>query len=451
MGSILIVADEKSVRTDLAAYLRGRGHVVEAVADATETLPAMARQDFDVILIDIEAEGFPLLRQILRQQPDAAVALTAGQASVSEAVQAMRAGAYDYLGRPLSPRQVELLVRRAAAARDEQPAHGGHHLAHVTDPPPLLESANPRMARAIAVAQQVAVSDAPVLLCGESGTGKRVLAAAIHCWSPRRAGPFVTVWSRAVADQQIEGGLLEQVAGAVSGARQRKTGRPDTVDGGTLFFDEVHALPLAFQARLLRYLEGQQSGDDAFEEDARIIASTDHDLEADARTGHLRQDLFFRLNVITITLPPLRERLDDLPQLTEHLLAKLAVRHQRGPLELTPEAQSVLARHTWPGNVRELLSALERAVVVARGGRIRAEDLNLGASSAPPPPAEPTTETTAALSLREIEQRHIRTVLRESASIGEAAARLGIDPATLWRKRKRYGLDSPHYGNRAAK
>jgi NtrC-family two-component system response regulator AlgB len=450
MGSILIVADEKSVRTDLAAYLRGRGHVVEAVADTTETLPAMARQDFDVVLIDIEAEGFPLLRQILRQQPDAAVALTAGQASVGEAVQAMRAGAYDYLGRPLSARQVELLVRRAAAARcaarDDQPAHAEDHLAHVTDPPPLLESADPRMARAIAVAQQVAASDAPVLLCGESGTGKRVLAAAIHRWSPRRAGPFVTVWSRAVTDQQVEGGLLEHLAGAVTGARQRKAARPDTVDGGTLFFDEVHALPLAFQGRLLRYLEGQQSGGDAFEEDARIIASTDHDLEADARTGRLRQDLFFHLNVITITLPPLRERRDDLPPLTEHLLAKLAARHQRGPLELTPEAESVLAGHTWPGNVRELLSALERAVVVARGGRIRAEDLNLGGWSAPPPP-----EATAALSLQEIEQRHIRTVLKESATIGEAAARLGIDPATLWRKRKRYGLAWPRNGNSAAK
>ena len=301
---------------------------------------------------------------------------------------------------------------------------------HPPDPPPLLESANAEMARAIATAQQVAASDAAVLLIGESGTGKNVLAHAIHDWSPRRARPFVTV-PRAALTERRNGGVAFADLACIQAA-----------DGGTLFLAEVGELPAAEQAKLIRFFDEQRvetgSGGYPVTADIRVIAATSRDIEADVHAGRFREDLFFRLSVVTIALPPLRDRADDLTQLTDHLLAKLAAHYGRAFLQLTPEVHNFLHQYHWPGNVRELLSVLERLVVLSRSDTITADDLperllapRREVREAPRPPA---------LSLHELERHQIELALRECPTLEDAANRLGINPTTLWRKRKRYGL-----------
>jgi two-component system, NtrC family, response regulator AlgB len=316
-------------------------------------------------------------------------------------------------------------------------------LRRAVEEPALLESASPVMQRQLATARQAAASDVTVLLTGESGTGKNVLAAAIHAWSPRRDGPFVTVACTTLAEHLLESELFGHVKGAFTGAWKDKPGRLEAAQGGTVFLDEVGELPPELQAKLLRFIEEQRfervGGSDTITADARIIAATNRTLDAEVSAGRFRQDLFFRLNVVGIRLPALRERLEDLPALTAHTLAQLCARYRRAPIALAPEAQRALAAYHWPGNVRELVNVLERAVVLARGDSISAQDL-------PDRLLAPAAESAAAatdppVSLEELERRHIQQVLADSATLEEAAARLGINPTTLWRKRKRYGIE----------
>ena len=312
------------------------------------------------------------------------------------------------------------------------------HENHLPQLPPLLESANAAMARALATARQVATSDVAVLLSGESATGKQVLAAAIHGWSARCAGPFVVV-SRALGTEPR--GETTSLALLDDGGSRHSW--LTAADGGTLFFDEVCELPAMQQAKLARFLDDRRlevgSGTEPVTADVRVLAATTRDLEAEVRAGRFREDLFFRLNVVHISLPPLRARREDLPRLTAHLLAGLAARHGRGALRFAPEVQHVFARYLWPGNVRELLSILERLVVLSRGEMITTEDLPERLLAPPRPIAQASTAAPPA-PLRELERRQIEVAIRESNTLHEATLRLGIDPTTLWRKRKRYGL-----------
>jgi two-component system, NtrC family, response regulator AlgB len=444
MATILIVDDDKNIRTHLAIYVRSRGHIAETAASAAEALAALARQDFDVVFSDVRMagmDGLALLREIRRRLPETDVVLMTAYATIADAVEAMRAGAYDYLVKPFSLDHVQLLLARILEVQTLR--RENRTLRRALDPPALLDSASPAMQRAITTARQVAASDATVLLTGESGTGKNMLAAAIHAWSPWHAGPFVTISCTTLAEHLVESELFGHVRGAFTGAWKDKPGRLEAARGGTVFFDEVGELPAALQGKLLRFLAEQRfervGAGDTIEVDARVIAATNRDLEADVRAGRFREDLFFRLNVIVIALPPLREREEDLAALTDHSLASLAVRHRRGAFRLTSEARQILARYRWPGNVRELANTLEHAVVLARGETITVEDLpdRLLAPTVPRLAAPPTTS----LSLEELERRHIQQVLADSATLEDAAARLGINPTTLWRKRKRYGLE----------
>src|SRR5262249_27411831 len=373
-------------------------------------------------------------------RPEAFVVLMTAYATVPEAVEAMRGGAYDYLVKPFSLDQVGLLLSRVLEV--QRLRHENRRLRRVLDEPALLDSASPAMQRAVATARQAAASDVTVLLSGESGTGKNVLAAAIHGWSPRHDGPFVTISCTTLAEQLLESELFGHVKGAFTGAWKDKPGRLEAARGGTIFLDEVGDLSIELQAKLLRFLEEHRfervGGSEVIEVDVRVVAATNRDLEADVRTGRFREDLFFRLNVVSITLPPLRERGADVRALTDHLLANLAARHRRGALQLSPEARAVIAGYGWPGNVRELVNALERAVVLSRGDTIRREDLPDRRPA--PQPAGPAPASSS-LSLEDLERRHIEQVLAESATLEEAAARLGINPTTLWRKRKRYGIE----------
>jgi NtrC-family two-component system response regulator AlgB len=304
------------------------------------------------------------------------------------------------------------------------------------DPPPYLDTANAVMARAIGTARRVAESDVPVLLSGESGTGKHVLAKAIHRWSASPAAPFAALPGVAVTDHRHEGELFSCT---------QTTARADdeefeSIHGGTLFCEEVGDLLFGQQAKLVRLLDHHRFAEEdrVIWEGMRVIAASRRDLEAEVRAGRFRADLFFRLSVVTITLPPLRDRPEDLLTLTEYLLDYLTHRYHRHAVRPASEVQAVFGRYHWPGNVRELVSILERAVVLSRDDVITTRDLPERLLMAPP--AAPATATAPVLSLEELERYHIQRAIAESSTLEEAAIRLGIDPTTLWRKRKRYGL-----------
>jgi NtrC-family two-component system response regulator AlgB len=444
MATILVVDDEKNIRTHLASYVRGLGHTVETAASAADALAFVDAHPVQVILSDVRMagmDGLALLRELRRRRPDAVVVLMTAYATVPEAVEAMRAGAYDYLMKPFSLDQVGMVLARVLEVQSLR--RENQALRSAVDPTPLLESVSPAMQRAVATARQVAPSDVTVLLTGESGTGKNVLANALHTWSGR-TGPFVTIACTTLAEHLLESELFGHVRGAFTGAWKDKPGRLEAARGGTVFLDEVGDLPAELQGKLLRFLEEHRfervGGSDTIAVETRVVAATNRDLEMDVRAGRFREDLFFRLNVVAIRLPPLRERGSDVPALTDHLLAGLAARHRRQAVRLADDARAAIAGYRWPGNVRELVNALERAVVLARDEVIRAEDLP-DRLLAPEPERPALAGAPEPQSLQDLERRHIEQVLAESATLEEAAARLGINATTLWRKRKRYGIE----------
>ena len=443
MASILIVDDEKNIRTMLASYLRGLGHATESAADGAAALETLAGGKFDVVFSDVRMaglDGLALLGEIKGRRPETFVVLMTAYATVAQAVEAMRAGAYDYLVKPFSVDQVGLLLERVLEVQLLR--RENVRLRRAVEDDVLLDSSSAAMQRAIATAKQAASSDVTMLLTGESGTGKTVLARQIHRWSARHGGPFVTIPCTTLADHLLESELFGHVKGAFTGAWKDKPGRVEAAAGGTLFLDEAGELSPELQSKLLRFLEERAfervGGTTTIEIDTRLIAATNRDLEADVRSGKFRKDLYFRLNVVAVGLPPLRERRDDVRVLAERLLARLAARHGREALQLSPEALHVLGTYEWPGNVRELENALERAIVLSPKDVIHPEAFPDGllapVSTEPSEAAEPS-------SLEQLERRHIQRVLAESATLEEAATRLGIDVTTLWRKRKRYALD----------
>jgi NtrC-family two-component system response regulator AlgB len=443
MATVLVVDDERKIRELLATHLGRLGHRVRLAADGVEALRVADAEPVDLVLSDVRMagmDGMALLRELRGRRPDAVVILMTAYATISGAVEAMREGAFHYLVKPFGLDEAALLVERGLELRALR--RDNRALRTALDAPALLESRNPTMRRALDTAQRAAASDTTVLLLGESGTGKNVLARAIHAWSPRRDGPFVTIPCTTLAEHLLESELFGHVKGAFTGAWKDKPGRLEAADGGTLFLDEVGELPPELQAKLLRFLEErrfERVGDARTREvDARLVAATNRDLEAEVRAGRFRADLFYRLAVIPLRLPPLRERGEDLPALVDHLLDGLAARLGRPRPTLEPAARAALAAHAWPGNVRELANALERALVLSRGDSIAGE--SLPDSVLAPREAGTVTLPAATLSLEEVERRHIQQVLASSATIEEAASRLGIDPTTLWRKRKRWGL-----------
>jgi NtrC-family two-component system response regulator AlgB len=445
MATLLVVDDDKNIRSHLCTFLRGVGHRVLDAPDAPTALRLADAESIDVVLSDVRMvgmDGMALLRELRRRRPEAVVVLMTAYATIEGAIEAMREGAFHYLVKPFALDEVGLLVDRAlelvALRRDNRA------LRNALDTPALLHSENGAMRRALETARQTAKSEASVLLLGESGTGKNVLARAIHAWSPRRDGPFVTIACTTLAEQLLESELFGHVKGAFTGAWKDKPGRLEAAAGGTLFLDEVGELAPELQAKLLRFLEErrfERVGDArTIEVDARIVAATNRDLDVEVAAGRFRSDLFYRLAVVSLALPPLRERREDLSALIDHLLATLAARHRRAVPQLEPAAREALAAYDWPGNVRELGNALERALVLSRGDTITTESLP-DAVVAPPAHAAPVPESSESLSLEEVERRHVQQVLASSATLEEAATRLGIDPTTLWRKRKRWGLD----------
>src|SRR6266481_5070287 len=450
MADLLIVDDESNIRSHLASYVRTLGHTTELAASAEEALAAFARRPFDVVLTDVRMagmDGLALLKEVKRRTPETVVVLMTAYATVPDAVEAMRAGAYDYLVKPFGLDQVRLVVERALEVQSLRRENRRLHLA--IDEPVLLTPASAAMQRALATAERVAASDATVLLTGESGTGKTVLARQIHAWSTRRHAPFVTIACTTLAEHLLESELFGHVKGAFTGALKNKPGRVEAAEGGTLLLDEVGELPLELQAKLLRFLEEHRfervGGTTTAHVDARVIAATNRDLEVEVAAGRVREDLYFRLNVVGIHLPALRERPEDLPALIDHVLGVLAARHGRSSVHLSADARAVLESYRWPGNVRELINTLERGLVLCAGNEIEVDDLPDRLLAPPPRGAGPAAASApapdATESLEELERRRIAQVLADSTTLDEAAARLGINTTTLWRKRKRYGFE----------
>jgi NtrC-family two-component system response regulator AlgB len=409
------------------------GHRVAEAATGAEAVRRLEPSPPVLAFLDLRLgreSGLDVLAELLRVSPGLGVIVITAYASIDSAVEAMRRGALDYLPKPFTPQQLAEVIGRWGG-RDGPNAEGDAA---------ILESAEPAMRRVLETAFAVAASNATILLRGESGTGKGVLARAIHARGRRADKPFVTVHCPSLSSELLESELFGHARGAFTGAVRTTEGKVTAADSGTLFLDEVGDLPPALQPKLLRLAQdrtyervGEAKPRTA---DVRLIAATNRDLAAEAAAGRFREDLLYRLNVIEITLPPLRDRSADLLPLAEVLLARFAARAHKPITSFTPAAREALTRHRWPGNVRELRNAIERAVLLCRGDAIDTGDLPPSVMA--PPPARIGIGEGVPIDAVEVE--HIRRVLASSPSLDDAARTLGIDPSTLYRKRKRYGL-----------
>jgi two-component system response regulator AtoC len=450
MTRVLIVDDEPGLRQSLGLLLRDAGYEVAAVADGRRALERATAEAFDLILCDVrmpEMDGLGFLRAYKAQGGAALVVMMSAYGAEDAALAAMREGAYDYIPKPFRPDEVVLTLRKA-----EERERLRHDVARLTaqlaaDPVARgVVAESPAMRAALDVVARVADRPTTVLVTGESGTGKEVVARAIHHAGPRAARPFVAINCAAIPEALLESELFGHVRGAFTGATADKPGVFDQAHGGTLLLDEIGEMPVALQAKLLRAIqesEIRRVGDNRTRHvDVRLVAATARDLVADVKTGRFREDLYYRLNVVTIHLPPLRERPDDIAPLATHFAARLAQR-QRRPLALSPAALVWLAAQPWPGNVRELENAIERAAVLSDHEVLEPDDLR---SDRRPAPLPPGVRGAGSGTLREVvesaEREAIRAALtRADGNRREAARRLGISLRTLFYKLGRLGLD----------
>jgi NtrC-family two-component system response regulator AlgB len=443
--NVLLVDDDANLRRSLRLALETMEHRVTEARDGAQALEVLGHGLFDVAFLDLRLasdRGLDLLPALLNLAPGLDVIMITAYATIETAVEAMRRGAFDYLPKPFTPEQLRLVLDRAGRMRQLQ-----SHVAELEEqvrsvvPEADLQTAEPAMQQALDVAFRAAPSEATVLLRGESGTGKGVVARAIHARSPRAAAPFVTVHCPSLSAELLESELFGHVRGAFTGAVQDTLGKVAVAEGGTLFLDEVGDLPLPLQPKLLRLLQEkryERVGETRTRAcDVRVLAATGRDLQAAAAAGSFREDLFYRLNVIEVVLPPLRQRPHDMLALADHLLRFFAAQSSRPVIGFSEAARAAIARYPWPGNVRELRNAIERGVILTPGPLVGLADLPAQIGS--PAPAR-VVELGGAVTLDELEAEHIRRVLAATATMEEAAALLGIDPSTLYRKRKRYGL-----------
>jgi NtrC-family two-component system response regulator AlgB len=443
----LIVDDDPGVRQSLRLCLEAGDARVFGVGTAGAALEALDRSRFDVILLDLwlgSESGLDVLPEILRRQPGAAVIVITAFATFESAVQAMKLGAVDYLPKPFTPEQVRHATRRVIqASLLERRVSELEERLDGADVDGFLDSQSPAFLALLQSAGRAAASDCVVLLRGESGTGKNVLARWIRAHSPRTSAPFVSVNCPALSAELMSSTLFGHKKGAFTGAVADALGKVQEAEGGTLFLDEVGDLVPDTQARLLRFLNDrsyERLGEPKERRaDVRLIAATNRPLEDEVRAGRFREDLFFRLNVVTLTLPPLRERREDALPLAHHYLRSFARSRRQGPLSFSAEAEHAILSYAFPGNLRELRNAVERATILAAGAVIEPPDLGI-----PSAPASPSRGAAVALgadvTIEDLEREHIARVVARAPTLEAAARTLGIDATTLQRKRKRYGL-----------
>ena len=448
---LLVADDDAELRALLGEALDGWGYEAGLAADGAEAVELARRQLFDAALLDINMpglDGLQLLEALKRHDPAIDVVMMTGDPAVSTAVQALKAGAWDYLVKPLNLDELQHLLRRLLEKRllsrevADLRSRLGEHLATKE-----LVSASPAMARVKALVEKVAESDSPVLIEGESGTGKELVASAIHRRSARATGPFVPVNCGAIPDDLMESEFFGHVRGAFTGAVADALGLFRSAHGGSLFLDEVAELPPALQAKLLRVLQDQEirpvGSTKTYSVDVRIIAATNKDLEAAVKSGGFRQDLFYRLNVVRVALPPLRERREEIPALVAHFLRQLNQRFRRDVRGVAPDALAALAAYDFPGNVRELENLLERAYALGARAELTRADL----PSLTPAPAAAAAPVAAGAgdsfsTLEQAEAALIAAALQRFGTDKDRAARaLGLTLRTLYRRIKKHRLD----------
>jgi DNA-binding NtrC family response regulator len=437
-GSLLIVDDEQIVRDSLGKWFHEEGYEVGVAESAQEALIQVARQRWDLALVDIKmpgTDGIELQRRLRDVDPALTVIIMTGYASVETAVTALKNGAYDYVTKPFDPDDIAHTVHNALAHRraEQENVRLRETVAAVARPQELIGQ-SAAMKRVFEAIETVAPTEATVLISGESGTGKELVACAIHAASPRRFNPLVVIHCGALTETLLESELFGHEKGAFTGAQYRKKGNFEIAEGGTVFLDEIGDISLKTQTDLLRVLQEREikrvGGTQPIHVDFRSIAATNKNLEQLVEEGKFRPDLFYRLNVFPIALPPLRERKEDIPLLAQHFIRKFSLTMNKKITGVSPKAMDLLQRCNWPGNVRELENAIERAMVVAQESELREEDLALRLSS-----SEGAVRT-----LEEAERVHILRVLEQCGENQTRAAQvLDIDRVTLHNKLKKYG------------
>lgn len=439
--NLLVVDDDPNIRRTLSYCLSAMNHTVIAVSNSTDAMREAKSRAFDLILIDLklgEEDGMDLIPVLLSDSPWVKIVVITGNASIQSAVEAIKKGAYDYIVKPFTPDQVKLVTSRIGKIRKlEAEVTTLREKTGRLGPEEILVSKNVEMQRVIETSKKAAASEAIILLTGESGTGKSVFARTIHYLSPRSGKPMGVVSCPSVPHELLESELFGHMKGAFTGAVKDYPGRIMACEGGTLFLDEIGDMAPAVQAKLLRFIqdkEYERLGDSMLRKaDVRIIAATNADLEKRVSEGRFREDLYYRLNVITLTIPPLRKRPEDILSLAHDFLSFFCIANHKTFSAFTEEAEIFLKSHSWPGNVRELRNTIERAVILGNG-----PEIGLGALSLNAAPVDKTPAIGDAVSLSVIEELHIRRVIAKTPSLQEAATILDIDQATLWRKRKIY-------------
>lgn len=444
---ILIIDDEEGIRAVLADLFTELGYEVDQSQDGKSGLKTALAGKYDLVLCDLSLphmDGLAILRDLKEHIPDIPVVMITGYASMQSAIEAMKLGAYDYITKPFDLNEVQMIAERALEHErliDEMKYLKGQlKIHHNFD---NVIGANPQIQEAYVLAAQVADSNASILVLGETGTGKEYLARAIHYQSPRANGPFVKVSCVALPEALLESELFGHEKGAFTNAVARRIGRFESADGGTLFLDEVGDMTYATQLKLLRVLQEKQfervGGNETISVDVRIIAATNKDIKKAIADGEFRDDLYYRLNVISITLPPLRERKEDLPELANHFIRKYAKENRKEIEGISPEAMSVLLGYRWAGNIRELENCIHRAVVLCNGRRLLPQHVQLGVEISPSPGT--ASAPSGPRSLADVERDHIELTLKQcNWNQTRAAQILGIDRKTLRNKIREYQL-----------
>ncbi len=443
-AKILIVDDELIMRESLAGWLERDGHQVDKAASGEEALEMLENIRYDILLLDIKMDGMSgldVLKRVHENDPDVAIVMITAYGSVSTAIEAMKNGAFDYLMKPFDPNELGLLIEKIMdrQAQDRETLFLKEEYRERSRFESMLGQSR-AMQEVFRLIEDVAATDSTVLITGETGTGKGLAAKAIHSKSPRCNGPFVAVNCGAFSEHLLESELFGHQKGAFTDAKASKKGRLELAHGGTLFLDEIGEISMRMQIDLLRVMEDRVfyrvGGTQPIEADFRVIAATNKDLAQAIRDRTFRQDLFYRLNVISFAMPPLRERKEDIPILAEHFLHRFSQESNKDIDKISREAMDEMMLYEWPGNVRELENAIERAVVVGKGRTVKPEDL---------PIFSPEHRTLAAdKSLQEIEKAHVMTILGETDwNIKKSADILQIDRSTLYSKIKRYGIRRP--------
>lgn len=439
---ILIVDDEKNIRRTLSICFETQGYKAVAVATKQEAMSLVNTEIFDLAFIDIKLgndSGLKLVSEILSTAPWLKIVIITAYASIESAVEAMQKGAINYLPKPFSLDQVKAVTQKALLVRKMEQKLNSFSSNSSQNPPPILNSNSLEMRRAIELANQVANSDAAILITGPSGTGKTVLAKIIHDLSSRSEWPFVTIPGPSLSSNLLESELFGHAKGAFTGAIKDNPGKISLCENGTLFLDEISEIPIPIQPKLLRFLQDktyERVGEaNQRKANVRIISATNSDIKTAVKEGAFREDLLYRLNVIEISLPPLTSRKEDITLLAKAFLNHFTAQNHKKISDFSSETLDYLLSYDWPGNIRELRNAVERAVILSRTQIIQLSDM------LPPTNLQLQQKPVKNQSLDQVEKEHIRNVISSSSSLGEAAAKLGINQATLWRKRKQYNLD----------